>query len=79
MGQLNDLVAAQCAVTQQRGSDGRDLAARCRDQTRGSKAQAANFFLIDTEKQSIVRANVDLCDIARKLKVMRPWERITLE
>ena len=50
MGQLNDLVAAQCAVTQQRCSNGRDLAARRRDQTTNSKAQAAKFFLIDTEK-----------------------------
>ena len=79
MGQLNDLVAAQATVTQQRGSDGRDLAARCRDQTTGSKAQAANFFLIDTENHSIIKLNVDLCDIARKRKVMRPWERLTLE
>ena len=79
MGQLNDLVAAQATVTQQRGSDGRDLAARCRDQSTGSKAEAANFFLIDTSKQTIIRVNVDLCDIARKLKVMRPWERLTLE
>jgi hypothetical protein len=38
-----------------------------------------NFFLIDNEKQSIIKLNVDLCDIARKLKVMRPWERLTLE
>ena len=56
-----------------------DLTARCRDQTTGSKAQAANFFLIDTEQaERSSRLNVDLCDIARKLKVMRPWERLTL-
>jgi hypothetical protein len=30
-------------------------------------------------KQSIIRANVDLCEIARKLKVMHPHERLTLE
>jgi hypothetical protein len=64
---------------QERISDDLDLTARCRDQTTGSKAQAANFFLIDTSKQSIIGVNVDLCDIARKLKVMRPWERLTLE
>jgi hypothetical protein len=58
MGQLNDLVAAQCAVTQQRGSDGRDLAARCPDQTTNSKAQAANFFLIDTEMHSIIKLSI---------------------
>ena len=78
--QRGDFVAAQCAPLQERISDDLDLTARCRDQTTGSKAQAANFFLIDTEQaERSSRLNVDLCDIARKLKVMRPWERLTLE
>jgi hypothetical protein len=38
-----------------------------------------NFFLVDTNKDTIIRANVDLCDIARKLKVIRPWERLELK
>ena len=64
------------AVTRRRWSRSRGAMP---DQTTNSKAQAANFFLIDTEMHTIVRANVDLSDIARKLKVMRPWERLTLE
>jgi hypothetical protein len=74
-----DLAFPAVALLQQSSGDDLDLAARCRDQTTGSKAQAANFFLTDTSKQSIIRANVDLCEIARKLKVMHPHERLTLE
>ena len=42
-----------------RSGDDFDLTARCHDQTTNSKAQAANFFLIDTSKQSIIGVSVN--------------------
>jgi hypothetical protein len=34
------------------------------------------YIIIDTKKQAVVEADVDLAKLARKLDVLQPWERV---
>jgi hypothetical protein len=39
----------------------------------------SHYMLVDKVKDRVVRTNVELTALARRLKVMRPWEKLADE
>jgi hypothetical protein len=40
------------------------------------RGRGLRYILIDTKKRTILEANVDVEQLARKLDVLQPWERM---